>query len=349
MRVLVIGGTGFVGPYVVRRLAEDGHAVTVFHRGETETDLPSAVEHLHGDRTRLADAAAEIRRRAPETVLDMHAMGEADAQAVVAAVVGVARRLVAVSSMDVYCAYGRLHGTEPGPPEPVPFGEEAPLRERLFPYRDAPPWPADDPRQAVAHDYEKRLVERTVMGEPRLTGTILRLPFVYGPGDRQHRLRPYVRRIDDGRPAILLGETQARWRGTRGYVENVAVAIALAVVDDRAAGRVYNVGEADAPTEADWVRAVGRAAGWTGEVVVLPDERLPLHLRTEADLRQQMVADTGRIRRELGYAEPVPRDEWLRRAVAWERGNPPTTDDSAGFDYAAEDAVLAGRVKAGDD
>lgn len=342
MRVLVIGGTGFLGPHVVRRLVAAGHAVTVFHRGQREADLPAAVDHLHGDRARLADAAAEIRRRAPEVVLDMFAMGEADAKAVVTAVAGVARRLVAVSSMDVYRAYGRLHGTEPGPPEPVPFGEEAPLRERLFPYRDDVPWPADDPRRTFAHNYEKLLVERTAMGEPRFAGTVLRLPFVYGPGDAQHRLRAYVTRIDDGRRAILLGETEARWRGTRGYVENVAAAIALAVTDDRAAGRVYNVGEADAPTEAAFVRAVGRAAGWTGEVVAVPPDRLPAHLASPADFAQPMVADTGRIRRELGYAEPIPRDDWLRRAVEWERANPATERDPASFDYAAEDAALAG-------
>jgi nucleoside-diphosphate-sugar epimerase len=40
-------------------------------------------------------------------------------------------------------------------------------------------------------DYEKILVEREVMGHPRLPGTILRLPTVYGPGDSQHaQLRP---------------------------------------------------------------------------------------------------------------------------------------------------------------
>jgi hypothetical protein len=54
-----------------------------------------------------------------------------------------------------------------------------------------------------------------------------------------------------------------------------------------------------------------------------------------------MIADTERIRRELGYAEPVPRDEWLPRTVAWEQVHPPEESDPAEFDYAAEDAALA--------
>ncbi|MDP9366221.1 MAG: NAD-dependent epimerase/dehydratase family protein [Chloroflexota bacterium] len=341
MRVLLIGGTGFIGPWVVRRLVGAGHDVTVFHRGEHEADLPAAVAHVHGDRDRLADHTAALRRFAPDVVLDTRPLRESDARAVVEAFAGTARRLVAISSMDVYRAYGRLHGTEPGPSEPTPFAEDAPLRERFYPYRSDPPRAEDDPMR-WADDYDKIPVERVVLGEPRLPGTVLRLPFVYGPGDRQHRLWSRLKRMMDGRSAILLGETEARWRGTRGYVENVAAAIALAATEERAAGRVYNVGEREAPTEADFLRAVGRAAGWRGEVVTVPDDRLPPHLAPQANLAQDMVADTERIRRELGYAEPVPRPEWLRRTVEWERAHPPETFDPAEFDYAAEDAVLAG-------
>ncbi len=51
--------------------------------------------------------------------------------AVVEAFRGVARRVVAISSQDVYLAYGRLTGLEPGLAEPVPLTEHSPLRTRL--------------------------------------------------------------------------------------------------------------------------------------------------------------------------------------------------------------------------
>ncbi|MCH8949376.1 MAG: NAD-dependent epimerase/dehydratase family protein, partial [Chloroflexi bacterium] len=73
MRVLVIGGTRFIGPRVVHRLCDMGHDVAVFHRGVTEADLPPRVQHLHGDRRELAAHAAAFRTFAPDVVLDMTA------------------------------------------------------------------------------------------------------------------------------------------------------------------------------------------------------------------------------------------------------------------------------------
>jgi nucleoside-diphosphate-sugar epimerase len=253
----------------------------------------------------------------------------------------IARRVVAISSEDVYRAYDVLRGIDSGPVDPVPLTEDSPLRSRLNPYRGEAPRAPDDPQRWI-DDYDKILVERAVMGDPELPGTVLRLPAVYGPGDWQHRLFPYLKRMEDRRTAILMSEATAQWRWSRGYVENVAEAIVLAVANDRAAGRIYNVADAEALPEADWVRAIGRAAGWEGEVLVLPEDRLPAHLRDQANKEQHWVVSTDRIRRELGYTDPIELDEALRRTVEWERANPPRTVDAAQFDYAAEDAALAG-------
>src|SRR3990172_6062818 len=284
MRVLVIGGTRFIGPALVGRLSALGHQVTALHRGQTEIELPQSVQHLHADRGRLAELAAELPRLLPDVVIDVAAYTEQEALAAVSAFRGVARRLVVLSSQDVYRAYARFHRTEPGPLEPVPITEDAPLREQLYPYRG-------DGRGL--DDYEKILVERAAASSPVLPATILRLPMVFGERDYQRRLFLELTRMDDGRPAILLEYTFALWRWTRGYVEDIAAAIVLAATDERASGRVYNLGDAEALTYADWVRAIGRAAGWPGEVAVLPDGRLPPQLRPPAgDYEQHLVADT---------------------------------------------------------
>src|SRR5262249_43411103 len=150
---------------------------------------------------------------------------------------------------------------------------------------------------------EKILVERVVLGDTGLPATVLRLPMVYGPGDDQHRLAPHLKRMLDGRPAILLNEGLSRWRCLRGYVEDVAAAVALAVTNPGAAGRVYKVAEPFAQTEAAWVASIGAVVGWGGAIVVVPAEQMPVPFNTAQDL----TVDSTRIRAELGYREVVDR------------------------------------------
>jgi nucleoside-diphosphate-sugar epimerase len=219
-------------------------------------------------------------------------------------------------------------GMEGGPPERTPLGEDAPLRQALYIARASGAGP-DDP----LYHYEKVRVERAVSGDAALPATVLRLPMVYGPGDYQHRLAPYLRRMADGRRVILLDEGLARWRCPRGYVEDVGAAIALAATDPRASGRVYNVAEPDARTEAEWVARVAAVAGWGGKVATVPRGRLRVPGNTDQDL----ATDSGRIRAELGYLEVLASDEALRQTVAWERQNLPDQPP----EYAAEDAVIA--------
>ena len=339
MRALVIGGTGFIGSRVVKRLHHLGHEVSVFHRGQHEGDLPADVRHLHGEWLAGLRDAAPLGSSGPDVVLHMRPFGEADARIVTEVFKGRAGRVVAISSIDVYRAYGRFQGTETGEPDPTPLGEDAPLRQRLYPYRQDPPRSPNDPDYWM-DDYEKILVERIALGEPSLPGTVLRLPMVYGPGDVQHRFFGYLKRMDDRRGAILLDEGLAQWRATRGYVEDVAAAIVAAVVNERAQGRTYNVGEAQALPEADWVRAIGRVVGWHGDVLTVPRDQLPAQLAWDFDTRQHWAVDTTRIRAELGYAEEASREEALRRTIDWERTHPPESIDPGRFDYASEDTVL---------
>ena len=61
LRILILGGTGFIGPHQVRYAMARGHKVTVFNRGQREADLPDGVEHLNGDRDKGALTALKGR------------------------------------------------------------------------------------------------------------------------------------------------------------------------------------------------------------------------------------------------------------------------------------------------
>jgi len=149
-----------------------------------------------------------------------------------------------------------------------------------------------------------------------------------------------LKRIDDGRPAIIYEEGLAGWKTPRGYVENVAAALGLAAVSDRAAGRIYNIAETPAFSELEWARKIAAVTGWTGDFLVLPWDRTTEHLRQPGNSAQHWEADSTRVRNELGYREPVSIEEGIRRTIEWERANPPGEFNPHRFDYAAEDAAI---------
>ena len=340
MRTLLIGGTGFIGSFVAPELQRLGAEVAVLTRGRSPDGGVDGLTRIIGDRRRLSDSEAAIRGFAPDVVIDLILSSGTQARELMSLVRGIAGRVVALSSMDVYRACGVLHGLEEGPLEPVPLTEQSPLRTKLVTYPPAQIALVQQVYGWVDDEYDKIPVEREILGDAELSATILRLPMIYGPGDPLHRLFPLVRRMDDRRPAILMSTAQAAWRSPRGFVGNVAAGIALAAMSDNAIGRIYNVAEQPSYSELEWATRVAAAAGWKGAFIVLPPDQLPAHLGMPGNFDQHWSVDSSRIRSELGYAEPVAVDAAIAQTLAWERANPPATP-LALIDYPAEDAAIA--------
>ncbi len=68
MGVLVIGGTGYIGTHVVKRLLGAGHDTAILHLGKTNAEWPPDVCHILRNRQRLFDFRNEFRRFAPQVV-----------------------------------------------------------------------------------------------------------------------------------------------------------------------------------------------------------------------------------------------------------------------------------------
>lgn len=287
MKVLVIGGTRFIGAHVVRRLHDDGAKVTAFHRGTSSNPILPEIEHVLAPSAEYPITAFPAGlMRDWDTVIHMVAMGEADADAAARSFAGRAKRFVLVSSCDVYRAYGRLTKTEPGPQEATPLTEAAPLRSVLYPYRGM-----EAQLGAYAHDYDKILAERAVQNTPGLDWTILRLPKVYGPED-------------NGDLSTVYGFASVPdWRWTHGHVENVAAAIVKATLHPNARNAIFNVGEEVTPTMGERLALLPHRDGE-------PANPPPF------DYSQPFVLDTGKIRAQLGYNDVVDENAAMRELAA---------------------------------
>ena len=249
----------------------------------TEGAIPDSVKRIKAPDAVVPITAfpfpSELAAMQPDVVILTLAMGAPDASAAMQFFQGRAGRVVLLSSGDVYRAYGILTGIESGPIDNALLSESAPVRSVLFPYRHKAL-----SLEALEYWYEKILAERAVLNATDLPGVVLRLPKVYGPESNQDLATVY--RFSH----------YPNWRWTHGYVENVAAAVVLAATHTSAAGRTYNVGEAETPT-------VAERLAWLPPSSLTPDWDSPLNFR------QDIAYDTSGIRNELGFTEPIPERE----------------------------------------
>ena len=307
MRVLIIGGTGFIGRWIVRALVENEHEVRVFHRGTTIAALPPSVLHIQGERGELPGFGAQFRAWAPDVVLDTFAFDRDDLALLQEATADIPCGYVILSSMDVYRAYAIYCRLEEGAPDPRPFDESAPLRSVLYPYRE----------EAVAVDdlmyrYDRIPAEQFALNEMNKPATILRLGKVYGPGDPQQHAQDYLEQIRRGE--VRWSKERSEWKWSRTYVENAADAVALAIAAKGSGSGIYNVADEPVITEREWIGAIARANDGDVEIQVLNESSEAMDRRYE--WRQHLCADTSRIRKELGWREKFDLAEALRRTFA---------------------------------
>jgi nucleoside-diphosphate-sugar epimerase len=320
VRIIVLGGTRFIGRAITEELVGHGHQVMVVHRGRSEPEAWVDVEHLHVDRAELGTVSQQLLSFVPDAAIDCLAMTGADAEAALA-VLPAELRLVVLSSMDVYRAYGAVQADRVD--EPVPLYEDSPVRDGRYPYRGQIPG---------MDDYEKLDVEEAYLGR---RATVCRLPMVYGEHDGQRREWPILRRVHAGRTRIPIGA--GTWVTTWGYVGDVASGVRLVVECEAAAGEIFNLGASRSPTIELWARQVLAAAESDAELVHVPDELLPEDLGITAAIAQPLLCDSAKARSVLGWREVDPA-EALRRSVAWHLANPPDAD----LDFEADDRALAG-------
>lgn len=312
MRILILGAGGFLAGSIGAALTAAGHTAIGLSR-KSPSDLSGFEVHFAADRGDTAAVLHAIDMHRIDTVIDLLAYTEAQTFPLLAALQGRIGRYVLVSSCDVYRQYGLLHRKERGAASGKPIAESAALRTTLFPYRGTQPRSEDDPARWL-DDYDKIPIEKRVAEAGGFDWTILRLPMVFGPGDRQRRFRWIIEPMACNAEALIVPAAWAEWRTNYGYVEDVAAGIALASVHSAASQRAFNLGLDGAPEHRQWIARFATLCGWEGEIVDDREGATPLsRLAEQLDLSVPLVLSTNRIRSELGYCEVVDIKTALRR------------------------------------
>lgn len=314
MRVIVLGGTWFVGRAITEALAAAGHVVLVVHRGISEPAVLSDVQHLHAERSAWPARRDAFAAFGADAAIDVSAGNGAGARAALSALPpGI--RLVALSSGDVYRAYEALRSG--AVTDAVPLTEQSPLRAAR--HLDGPEW-------------ENLEIEEAYR---RAGAAILRLGAVYGEHDYQHRFEPVLRRVRAARAQMPVGAGGFLFSWV--YVGDVAQAVLAALASRRNAGECFNIVEAQTSPMRLFYEQVITAAGASVELVRVPDESLPPDLQSAGAPGQHLLTSPAKAHAVLGWRDAADYHV-LCRAVAWYLEHPPSDPDSG---FSADDAALA--------
>ena len=300
MKISFVGGTVFIGHAAARSAVERGHQVTVIHRGEHPAEIAGA-NSLLADRTQTDALRAALHASAPDAVVDTRAMTAHDARATIDASRELEVPVVVLSSQDVYAQFGRLNGHDGPDPERL-VTEDSPLTV---------PYPFKGIAEHAGGDaYDKKDVEAEFRETSDLRDVlVLRLPATYGSRDPQRRFGVIVDALDRGvRDLPIRGGGNFRW--THSHVANVAHAIVLGCEARLSGYHLFNVGEAETPTMKERAELIASATGTEIEWRV-SDESLQDDWAIFGEMRNDVVVDSTKIRRQLGFAEVLGPDACL--------------------------------------
>mgnify|MGYP002623485821 FL=1 len=194
--LLILGGTGFIGPHMVRYAVERGHNVSIFTRGRSDADLPPGVEQLVGDRN---DDHTALEGRSWDVVLDNNAQDYRWVQRSTELLRDHAGQYVFVSSISAYALEG--------------FGWENADRVMTEPLVDED-WPRIDPPEGwsdgddAPYGLMKTLGENIVHAAFPGRATIVRPGLIVGPGDETERFTYWPVRLDEGGEVLAPGNPE---------------------------------------------------------------------------------------------------------------------------------------------
>ncbi|HEY1802626.1 MAG TPA: NAD-dependent epimerase/dehydratase family protein [Terriglobales bacterium] len=302
MRILLIGGTLFIGKRLVARLLNAGHEITLLHR-RVEHPFGPEVRSVVADRNDAVSVRSALVGLHFDAVYDIAydwAQGTTGQQveATARAIPGDISRYVFISSV---AAYG----------------------SGLDHVEDDPLAPDTHPESYVRN---KSMSERALFRmhrEENFPVVTMRPPFVYGPENPFYREAFFWDRIRRDRPIIVPGDGQRLMHFV--YVDDLVAACCSALENPNAVGLAFNVANERPVTQVELVNEFAKAAGKKASIVSVPREIIernggnvfgdPLYFGQYYDLHS-ITEVVNRMKAVLGV-EPTPFAAGLRETFKW--------------------------------
>lgn len=317
MRALVLGGSRFVGAWLVRELVRQGHEVTVFNRGQTPAEFPPEVRRLYGDRRDHAQVRQVLGGRDYDVVYDTSGYTPEDTAIMVELFTGRVGHYVYTSTAAVY--ERRWY---------------APVTED-FPYNEV---------EGGTYGRDKAATERLLLQAHRERGfpaSIVRPWMVFGPGNPSvAREQLFFLRVERGRPVLLPynGYIHIQY----GHVGDLARAFVQMAGNRRCFGEAYNITGPDAITMNGYLQIIAKLVGRPVETVYLEWTEAQEAVAARRDLlpfpwQYSRIASIAKAREHFGFSPQYTAEQCTADSYRWYKAQ---RLDRMEYDFRGEDELL---------
>lgn len=285
MKILILGGTYFIGRHIALELASAGHHITLLNRGTRESQHPA----LHADRNDPRALRAALAGHSFDVVIDTSCYDATQALIAESALAGRYGRWIFLSTASVYSDRAAR-----------PLSESSPAHGSM---------------SFGSYGTKKADAERvlTELCGGRLD--VLRAAYVYGPGNNLARETFIWARLLAGEDIYVPGDGAQRVSFI--HVDDLARAFRAVVERPADGARIYNVAHPQWATLREWVLCLARQAGVTATLQSVPMERLGIDARQFFPFRDlDLSLDVSRIVSELQFTAHFDLDQGLHHTFA---------------------------------
>jgi len=298
MRVLVMGGSRFIGRHVCQKLLAHGHEVICFNRGKSMPGPCEGVIHIKGDRR--TEDIKKLSSIKPKYVIDLSAYHPDDVTDLITVIGRDLKRYVFCSTAAVY---------EDSLDNPI--YETDPLK-KYVPTKRGEDFSIHYATNKVGCELEvKKLAKRY-----GFEYVILRPAIVYGEFDYTERLAYWVRRVRSGVVKIP-GDGMNIVRMV--YVEDLAEAFVNVLTNKKAKNKVYNIADEGIFSLKEIIEILTEITGKRATIVHLSPEEIKARGSVKESFplysSRHAIVDISAARNDLGYRS-TPFREALRKTVA---------------------------------
>ncbi len=333
-RILILGGTGFLGPAVVEAAKARGHALTLFNRGKTRPDMFPGVEKLRGDRDpKKGEGLKALEGRQWDAVVDTSGYYPRIVRASAALLAPNVKQYLFISSVSAYASDKTPHEDERGPTAVL----------------------ADPTVEEMGKDYAnygglKRACEEAA--EAAMPGRVanIRPGYIVGPEDRSDRFTYWPVRFDRGGEMLAPGTPKDPLQ----IIDVRDLAEWLVLLIERNTRGIFNaVGPGHAWTMGAMLDTCRKVTGKDTKVSWVPtdfltrqgevgDVRLPIYMPPTGDSAGTHLRSNAKAVKAGLRFRPV--DVTVRDTLAYFKGLPQERRDAmrAGLPPAREAELLAG-------